>query len=148
MYCRCACICTSIKNNEIEGWSRDGRLKKYINKICRVNHIHYIHPMLAFLDYHVPVDGDTLWDQMIKIISIHFSPNCDAIGWKVLVHVQCLEYVHLWGSAFPLPQSLLTGQSTATVCVCVCAHMHMYMYMYVYMNVSCMRVCMYPLSTY
>ena len=50
---------TSIKNNEIEGWSRDGRLKKYINKICRVNHIHYIHPTLAFLDYHVPVDGDS-----------------------------------------------------------------------------------------
>ena len=33
---------------------------EYINKICRVNHIHYIHPTLAFLDYHVPVDGDTL----------------------------------------------------------------------------------------
>ena len=32
---------TSIKSNEIEGWSRDGRAKKYTNKICRDNHVHY-----------------------------------------------------------------------------------------------------------
>ena len=34
-------IIISIKNNEIEGWSRDGRIKKYTNKIYRDNHIHY-----------------------------------------------------------------------------------------------------------
>ena len=27
--------------NKIEGWSRDGRVIKYTNKICRDNHIHY-----------------------------------------------------------------------------------------------------------
>ena len=64
------------------------------------------------------------------------------------------SYVYLWGSAFPLPQSLLTGQSTATVCVymyvCmydnvyVCAHVHVHILcmLYVYINMSCMYVCM------
>ena len=28
--------------NKIEEWSRDGSTKKYINQICRDNHIHYI----------------------------------------------------------------------------------------------------------
>ena len=52
---------TSIKNNEIEGWSRDGRAKKYTNKICRDNHVHYTFVRLLFLiSYHVPVDSDSL----------------------------------------------------------------------------------------
>ena len=38
-----------IKNNEIEGWSRDGRVKKYINKICSDDHIHYTSLRLFFL---------------------------------------------------------------------------------------------------
>ena len=29
------------KNNEIERWSRDGGVKKYMNKICRDSHIYY-----------------------------------------------------------------------------------------------------------
>ena len=39
---------TSIKNNEIEGRSRDGRAKKYTNKICRDNHVHYTSLRLLF----------------------------------------------------------------------------------------------------
>ena len=39
---------TSIKNNEIEGRSRDGRAKKYTNKICRDNHVHYTSQRLLF----------------------------------------------------------------------------------------------------
>ena len=34
--------------NEIEGWSRDGRVKKYTNKICRNNHIHCTSLRLLF----------------------------------------------------------------------------------------------------
>ena len=46
---------TSIKNNVIERWSRDGRVKKYTNKICRDNHIHYTSLRLLFLiSYHAP----------------------------------------------------------------------------------------------
>ena len=36
------------KNNEIDGWSRDGRAKKYTNKICGDNHIHYTSLCLLF----------------------------------------------------------------------------------------------------
>ena len=39
---------TSIKNNKIEGGSRDGRVKKYTNKIYRDNHIHYTSLRLLF----------------------------------------------------------------------------------------------------
>jgi hypothetical protein len=73
-------------------------------------------------------------DEITCILSI-FSPNCDAIGRKVLVHVQRFEYVHLRGSTFPLPQSLLTGQSTLAVCVCL------YACMCVCMHVHCMCMC-------
>ena len=37
------------------------RAKKYTNKICRDNHVHYSYiPTLVFLDYsyHTPVDDD------------------------------------------------------------------------------------------
>ena len=35
---------------------------KSTNKICWDIHIHYSYiPMLAFLDYHAPVDGDPYW---------------------------------------------------------------------------------------
>ena len=41
---------TSIKNNwiKLEGWSRDGRAKKYTNKICGDSHIHYTSLRLLF----------------------------------------------------------------------------------------------------
>ena len=44
-------IYTSIKKqlNKIEGLSRDGRAKKYTNKICGDNHIHYTSLRLLFL---------------------------------------------------------------------------------------------------
>ena len=43
----------------IIGWSRDGRVKKYINKTCRDNHIHYTSLcLLAFLDHHALIDVD------------------------------------------------------------------------------------------
>ena len=45
---------TSIKNNEIEGYSRDGRAKKYTNKICRDYHVHYIHDKTN----HIMLDTD------------------------------------------------------------------------------------------
>ena len=54
---------TSIKNNEIEGRSRDGRAKKYTNKICRDNHVHYTSQRLLFsimASYHMPVDDNSL----------------------------------------------------------------------------------------
>ena len=38
----------AIKNNVIERWSRDGRIKKHTNKICRDNHIHYKSLRLLF----------------------------------------------------------------------------------------------------
>ena len=40
---------TRIKNNEIEGWSRDDQVKKYTNKICRRdNHLHHTSLRLIF----------------------------------------------------------------------------------------------------
>ena len=39
--------------------NRDGRAKKYTNKICRDNHIHALLQYIP-LDYYVPVDDDTL----------------------------------------------------------------------------------------
>ena len=45
-------IITSIK---IEGWSRDDKIKKYINNICRDNHIHYTFLRLVFsIIMHAP----------------------------------------------------------------------------------------------
>ena len=39
---------TETSMNKIKGWSRDGRAKKYTNKICRDNRIHYTSPCLFF----------------------------------------------------------------------------------------------------
>ena len=49
--------------------SRDGKVKKYTNKIYRDNHIHY---------YHTPVDGDPL----VLVLSFKSSMH---ITWEKFI---------------------------------------------------------------
>ena len=62
-------VLTSIKNNKIEGWSRDGGVKNSLvfgpgykarskstrTRFVRHKHLLYI-PLLAFLDYYAPIN--------------------------------------------------------------------------------------------
>ena len=57
---------TSIK--EIKGWSRDGRAKKYTNKICRDNHIHYtsLHLLFSIITHLLSLIWIPIWEADTK----------------------------------------------------------------------------------
>ena len=69
--------------NKIEGWSRDGSAKKYINKICRDNVSHPLYiPMLAFLDYLLSYTSDSVCKVLLYFdINPWAIPACAPYVW-------------------------------------------------------------------